>query len=74
MNEALIKELKRRLKAIYDDRDFVIGILHIAHGNTAWRRLLAFMEMAEEMGDSVSSDLVTAVALKIGKEYGDNRE
>lgn len=73
MNKAIINELKRRLRKIYDDRNFVMGILCIAHGDKAWGKLLSFLEMAEKMNDPVSSDLITAVALKIGKEYGDNR-
>ena len=73
MNKAIVNELKRRLWEIYNDWDFVMGILCIAHGDKTWGKLLSFLEIAEEVGDQVSSDLITAVALKIGKEYGDNR-
>ena len=66
-------DLVRELRQIYDNKDFVIGVVSNAGGETAWREMLDFILTAKDRGDYISSDDLLMLSVKMHREETDNR-
>lgn len=62
------KNLIEYLAEVYNDENFIVGILSIIPWDDARNRMIAFLEMAKSLGDDITSDHVYAVALKMKRE------
>ena len=62
------KRLMSLLRGIYDDDDFVCGTMSNCGGEAAWEKMLAFIMVANERGEPVTSDDVLALSLVLGEE------
>ncbi len=67
------KELVKRLKQIWDDRDFVCGAMSNAGSEKAWQVMLEYIEEAERLGRTVTSDEILLLSLDLGEEFDNNR-
>ena len=58
-----------QLKGIYDDHDFVCGVMSNCGGEDAWAKLYNYIVCANEHGESISSDekLILSLVLGVGK-------
>ncbi len=61
------KQLISELKKIWDDQDFILGVMSNARSEDARRKLLDYIHIAKRMGDSVTSDDMLMLSLTIGR-------
>ena len=67
MPEKNIKEdLEKELRRLYDDNDNVLGVMTIS-GKENWSRILGFIQKAEELGDDITCDDISKLALIMKK-------
>lgn len=62
--EDLRDQLCRKLKKIYDNRSFVIGILTYADTEERIKAMLHFIDTS----DNISSDIITLYALELNQK------
>ena len=63
------KFLMDKLKAIWDDKDFVCGTLSNCVSEKAWEVLLDYIETAENEGQQPTSDEILLLSLDLGDEF-----
>ena len=66
-------ELMRKLKEIYDDRDFVCGTVSVARDPEIWVELLHCIKVLEDEEERISSDDILALALILRKEADERK-
>lgn len=64
------KQLEEELRKIWNSNDFVIGIFSLANKYEERMKILEFIIKAREMGDAVSSEMISRLAL----DMDDKRE
>ncbi|MST60031.1 hypothetical protein [Parafannyhessea umbonata] len=67
-SDSLASELERRLRALWDDDEFVRSCIAECKNDRNISRMIGFMERAEECGDTVTSDDMCLLALVLRKE------
>lgn len=60
--------LSQLLRDIYDDDDFVDGVIAIARNDENRSIITAFIEYARRIGDEVTSDDVLMLALRLAHD------
>lgn len=66
--ESKRKALQKKLRSFWDDDDFVNGTLCILRDDHYISKMLDFIEMAEERGDSLTSDDILLLAVVFDRE------
>ncbi|MBR1634263.1 MAG: hypothetical protein IJ682_04275 [Lachnospiraceae bacterium] len=66
-------KLMRELKSIYDNKDFVCGVICIAGSRRIWQELLNYIYFAQEGGEEVSSDNIQLLALALRRESDEKK-
>lgn len=61
----LTNELLMRLKNIYDDRDYIIGVLSIASREDDKQKLIDFIDA----GEDVDYETVTVMAIELSRSH-----
>ncbi len=66
------KALMKMLKEIYNDHDFVCGVMSNCGGEEAWKELYNYISFSNEHKEVVTSDDILALSLALGtrKENG----
>ena len=67
INEAE-RELMKRLKLIWNDKDFVCGVMSGLRQANKVDKLLEFLIMAERRGEKYTSDQITALTITLRKQ------
>ena len=68
------KELMLLLKEIYDNQDFVCGVMSNAGSESAWEKIHDYILYAKENGHLVSSDDLLLLSLSLGKNTAAENE
>ena len=67
-NSNLKQELEIRLRKIYDDDEFVRCVFIVAGNDENYRKMLAFIDKAESLGDDVTHDDIVALSVVLSNE------
>ena len=67
MLSATGKTLMSLLKEIDDDHDFVCGSMSNAVTESAWKKMIDFIQTAKQQGDSISTDDILALSLVLSE-------
>lgn len=65
--ESVEEILEKKLREIWDDDDYVLGI-KIISGSENWQKIIDFLAIAKEQGDDVTSEDISRLALIFKKE------
>lgn len=68
MKSSVKKELISELRKIYDNKDFVCGVVSNAGYENAWSVMLDFIRTARRLGDDITSDNLLLLSLDLREE------
>lgn len=68
------EKLIQELKAIYDNKDFVVGTISALGSENAIAKMLNFIQTAKARGDELISDNLLLLALNIRKDEDAGKE
>lgn len=60
------KKLKRKLQCISDNQEFVCGAMCNAPDDISWKKMLDFIEYAEQHGSNVTTDDILSLSVILG--------
>lgn len=66
--QSVAASLAQLLRDIYDDDDFVDGVIAVARNDENRSIITAFIEYARNIGDEVTSDDVLMLALRLAHD------
>ncbi len=66
MSEDVRIRLVGELKNIWDDRDFVNGVMTNAGSEELWGKILDYILMSKRRGEPATSDEILYLSLKLG--------
>ncbi|BAK46032.1 ribonuclease HI [Clostridium sp. SY8519] len=61
------KKLADKLKQLYDNPDYICGVMSNAPGDENWKVLLNYMDTAERLSEAVTSDDILALSVALGE-------
>lgn len=62
------KKLADKLKQLYDNPDYICGVMSNAPGDDNWRLLLDYMDTAERLYEEVTSDDILALSVVLSEK------
>ena len=68
MNNDVRKELATELKRIYNDKDFVYGVLAILNTGEHMQIMIDFIRESKENRDVITSDNIIILAMKLAED------
>lgn len=70
-----MKELSETGQALMDmlieidnDQDFVLGVMCNAGNDTAWQKIIDFINYAKSVGDEISTEQLIRISLYLGSQ------
>ena len=63
-------KLEKKLRKLWDNDDYVLGIICFAKTVENWEKISQFIDMAYRMGDKITADDISSLAAILAKNDG----